>query len=118
MTGEKSIKITKKDGSSHIVPASQRATYEAFNEKNKKLKKDKDIVTIEDYVAPAPEAAAAKTADSVNTATNDAGKKTAVEVVELINKATTVEEVNALAEGDGRVTVIKAAEAKTAELTK
>lgn len=123
---EKQIKIIKKDGTFHIVPASQRSTYEAFNTKNTKLKQLKDVVEIEDYEAPAAED---KIADLTPATTgfqsatpppppppaND--KKPAVEIVELISKATTIEEVNSLVAGDGRVSVIRAAESKIADLT-
>lgn len=121
MSSEKQIKITKKDKTSHIVPASQRATYEAFNAKSKKLRREKDVVEIEDYEEPKEEAAADTGSANIGTgsSTVDAGgKKTAVEVIALINAATTEEEVNKAAEGDTRVSVLKAAELKVAELTK
>jgi hypothetical protein len=120
MSSEKQIKITKKDKTSHIVPATQRATYEAFNAKSRKLRREKDVVEIEDYEEPEEKGSDTGSANtSTGSSTGDAGgKKTAVEVIALINAATTEEEVNKAAEGDTRVSVLKAAELKVAELTK
>ena len=112
---EKQIKITKTDRSTHIVPASQRKTYESFNEKNKKLKKTADLVTITDYEPGSEEVSQPAAAKTEGTGTGDT-KKTANEVIALIKAATTADEVNALADGDTRATVVKAAEVKLQEL--
>ena len=141
MQGEKLIQITKKDGSKHIVPAGQRTIYESFNARAKKLRRDKDLVTIDDYEEPKKEETPAGTqipdgdngsgsglAAGIQTpppaippappATNGNGKKPAVEVIELIGNSTTVEAVEALKAGEDRVSVIKAADLKIEELSK
>lgn len=109
MSEAKLIKVTKKNGQSSIVPAGQRATYESFNEKYKKLKKLDQVVTIEDY----EEAAETKKEELTPPAV-----RKAVDVIGDISIAKTVEEVDALIAGDERATVLKAAETKKEELAK
>lgn len=113
MQSEKLIKVTKADGSSTIVPAGQKSIYEGFNARAKKLNKPKELVTIEDY----EEAAEAKTAELGGGSSASAARK-AGEVISDISNAKTKEEVAALVVNETRATVLKAAEAKTAELEK
>jgi hypothetical protein len=49
--------------------------------------------------------------------TTEAPKKKATDLIEEINNAETVEEVNALAEGDSRATVVKAAAERVSALS-
>lgn len=116
------LKITKSNGSSHLVPLGQKSIYEAFNAKATKMKKPKDLLKIEVVDVDEP-AAEVKTADMKNDSGADNGsgnssaatQRKAADVISDISNAKSAEEVAALIAGDTRATVLKAAEAKNAE---
>lgn len=117
MSQEKFIKVTKKNGQYSIVPAGQRPTYESFNAKYEKLKKTDQVVTIEDYEPTAADAKKAETGSGDGTGGSKV--KTALELIADISNAKSPEEVDSLIpEGESRATVLKAADAKKAELAK
>lgn len=111
---EKLIKVTKKNGSSSIVPASQRSVYESFNEKAQKLKKPDDVVKIEDYEEPASE----ETAGTGLPPTSGSGSNLGIlsAVLDMISSAKTPEQVDEIIDGDARQEVLEAAATRKAEL--
>jgi hypothetical protein len=100
------FKVTRKDGSSHIVP---EASLDAIKRLYKSEGKDLKIEPHTGSVASKNEPATAKPAT--------AKPATAKEVIDSIKAAKTIEEVNALIVGDEeRVSVLAARDARMAEL--
>ena len=113
MSKEPLIKLTKKDGSTHLVPASQRKTYESLNARYKKLNKLDEIVEISDFKE---KDATAGTPGAPPSDSAETQKHNAADVVKAIGECKTIEEVDKLAVGDDRATVQKAAEKKKESL--
>lgn len=101
----KQFKVTRKDGSSHIVPeAALDAIKRLYKSEGKDLKVEPYTGSETSKSEAAPKPTAPKLAESKG-------------LILAINAATTIEEVNALVvPEDARVTVLAAKDAKIAEL--